>query len=296
MGRPKLLQETFNLLRYTSFKLWPEATLKSEFKRHAGYHLNLKEPRTFNEKLQWLKINWFDPKATACADKYSVRQFVTERGLEHTLNDLYAVYDDVEQVNLDELPKEFVMKVTHGCGQNLICRDKSELNWQLEKKMFKKWLNKSHYYNSLEWVYKDIKPRIIVEKLIQTSDGKAPKDYKIFCFDGVPKSLFVASDRGDKTTKFDFYDCQWNHLPVKNHYPNSTNPLPKPKELEEMLKYAKVLSKGFPHVRIDFYIEENKVIFGECTFFHFTGSEPFEPKEYDYELGQYLKLPKKLNA
>lgn len=292
MKRPKLIQEMFNLLRYTSFSIWPEATLKSEFKRHAGYSLNLENPQTFNEKLQWLKLNWFDPKATICADKYSVRNFVEERGLSHILNDLYAVYDSVEEIDLDVLPDEFVMKVTHGCGQHLICTNKPEVDWEYEKKVFNKWLKKSHYFYSLEWVYKDIKPRIIVEKLIKTDDGKPPIDYKIFCFDGEPKNLFVATDRGEGTTKFDFYDCDWNLLTVKNHYPNSGRILSKPIQLEEMLEYAKVLSEGFPHVRVDFYIENGKVIFGECTFFHFTGSEPFEPLNFDYKMGEYLTLPK----
>ncbi|GMQ60450.1 ATP-grasp fold amidoligase family protein [Vallitalea sediminicola] len=293
MKRPKFIQDMFNLIRFTAFKIRPEAILKIEFKRHAGYKLNVKNPQTFNEKLQWLKLNWYDPNATICADKYSVRKFVEDRGLGHLLNDLYGVYDNVDDINIDSLPSEFVMKVTHGCGQNLICTDKSKFNWGTEKKMFNKWLKISHYYDSLEWVYRDIKPRIIVEKLIKTNDEKCPKDYKIFCFNGEPKCLFVATDRGEHTTKFDFYDLEWNHLTVKNHYPNSGEILIRPKELNEILEYSKILSKGFPHVRVDFYIENNKVIFGECTFFHFSGSEPYEPMKFDYEMGKYLKLPKK---
>lgn len=290
MKRPKLIQAAFNIIRYSAFKIWPESTLKMEFKRHAGYKLNLKNPQTFNEKLQWLKLNWFDPKATICADKYSVREYVKDKGLDHILNELYGVYDNVEDIDLDQLPDEFVMKVTHGCGQNLICTDKSRINWDLEKKKFKSWLKTSHYFDSLEWVYKDIKPRIVVEKLIKTDDGKPPKDYKVFCFNGEPKCLFVATDRGEHTTKFDFYDLDWNHIPVKNHYPNSGNILPRPKELDDILEYSRILSEGFPHMRVDFYIESNKVIFGECTFFHFSGSEPFEPIEYDYKMGDFLNI------
>ena len=184
MKRPKLIQETFNFIRYKSFEKFPKLTLKAEFRRHVGYSLNLNNPSTFNEKLQWLKLNWHDKNATICADKYEVRGFIKEKGLSHILNDLYGVYDNVDDIQIDELPEQFVMKVTHGCGQNLICTDKSKLNWEEEKKNFKKWMNISHYYKSLEWVYKDIKPRIIVEKLINTSDGKPPKDYKVFCFNG----------------------------------------------------------------------------------------------------------------
>lgn len=290
MKRPKLIQDIFSFIRYKSFEKFPKFTLKAEFRRHVGYSLNLDNPKTFNEKLQWLKINWYDKNATVCADKYAVRAFVEEKGLGHILNDIYGVYDSVDDIEIDKLPEEFVMKVTHGCGQNLICTDKSKLNWKEEKENFKKWMNVSHYYQSLEWVYRDIKPRIIVEKLIKTSDGKPPKDYKVFCFNGEPKLLFVASDRGKKTTKFDFYDIEWNLLNLKQYYPNSGVKLDKPKQLEEILEYSKIISKEFPHARVDFYIEEDKVIFGECTFFHFSGTQAFEPIEYDYKLGSYLNL------
>lgn len=290
MNRPKIVQDMFNILRYISFKICPKETLAIEFKRHAGYKLNLNNPQTFNEKIQWLKLNWYDSKATICADKYSVREYVKIKGLGYLLNELYEVYDSVEEIDLNKLPEKFVMKVTHGCGQNLVCTDKSKLNWEFEKKRFKKWLKTSHYFDSLEWVYREIKPRIIVEKLIETVDNKPPKDYKIFCFNGDPKCLFVATDRGENTTKFDFYDLNWNHIKVKNHYPNSGKIIPKPKELEDIIEYSKILSNGFPHMRVDFYIEDNKVIFGECTFFHFSGSEPFEPIEYDCKMGEYLDL------
>lgn len=291
--RPKILQNGFDLMRYVAFKLFPKTIIKLEFKRHAGYKLDLKNPKSFNEKLQWLKLNWYDSRATICADKYSVREYIKDKGLEHILNDIYGVYESVEEIDFELLPNEFVMKVTHGCGQNLVCKDKSKINWNYEKKRFEKWLKTSHFYDSLEWVYKDIKPRIIVEKLINTADGKPPKDYKIFCFDGVPRYLFVASDRGEYTTKFDFYDCEWNKIDVTNYYPNSSTLIEKPNELAEILKYAEILSSGFPHMRVDFYIEQGNVIFGECTFFHFSGSQSFNPKEFDYEMGKYLKLPTK---
>lgn len=296
MKRPKIIQDIVNYIRFTAFKLWPEATLKFEFKRNAGYKLNLEDPKTYNEKLQWLKLYWNDPKATICADKYSVREYVESKGLKHILNDIYGVYEDVEDINFDELPSKFVMKVTHGCGQNLVCTDKKLIDWKKEKKRFKKWMNISHYYNSLEWVYRDIKPRIIVEKLIETVDGKPPKDFKFFCFDGEPKYLFVASDRGESTMKFDFYDLEWNHLKVKNHYPNSEEIHLKPKELNELIKFSRILADGFPHVRVDYYLEEGRIFFGECTFFHFSGNQPFEPIEFDYKMGEYLELPTRSNV
>lgn len=289
MKRPKLIQNGFNMIRYIAFRVWPEAILKLQFKRRTGYSLDLENPQTFNEKVQWLKLYWYDPKATICADKYMVRGYVKEKGLGHLLNDLYGVYDDVEDINLDELPDEFVMKVNHGCGQNLICTDKTNLDWNAEKKKFKQWLKKSHYLKSLEWVYRDIQPKIIVERLIKTTDGKLPKDYKVFCFNGEPKCIFVTTDRGIDT-KFDFYDLDWNYIPVKNHHPNSREILERPSKLDDILEYSKILSEGFPHMRVDFYLEGGKIIFGECTFFHFSGNEPFEPIKYDYKLGEYLDL------
>lgn len=293
LKRSAVIQDIIHKVRYILFKLFPETILKIEFRRNSGYNLDLKNPQSFNEKLQWLKLYWYDPKATICADKYSVREYVKSKGLGHILNELYGVYENVDEIEFDKLPDKFVMKVTHGCGQNIICNDKSKINWEHEKKKFRKWLNRSHYYSSLEWVYRDIKPRIIVEKLIETDDGKMPKDYKVFCFNGEPKVLFVAMDRGEGTTKFDFYDLDWNNLPVKNYYPNSNNKLPKPANLEEMLIYSRILSEGFPHMRVDFYLEEKRVIFGECTFFHFSGNQPFEPMSFDYELGAYLELRKR---
>ncbi|HHX81325.1 MAG TPA: hypothetical protein GX692_09735 [Acholeplasmataceae bacterium] len=293
MKRPRILQNIINYIRFKAFVLYPEATISFEYKRRIGYKPDLKNPKTYNEKLQWLKLYWYDPKATICADKYLIREYVESKGLKHILNELYGVYDNVEQIDFQKLPEKFVMKVTHGCGQNLICKDKSKINWKKEKRKFKIWLRTNHYYNSLEWVYKDIKPRIIVEKLIETQDNKPPKDYKFFCFNGEPKYIFVASDRGENTTKFDFYDLEWNHLAVKNHYPNSNEAIPKPLKLQDMIEHSKVLSKGFPHVRVDFYMEKEKVIFGELTFFHFSGSEPFEPIDFDYKMGEYLELPNK---
>lgn len=274
MSFRKLLRYTFYAARFRSFQLWPEATLKAEFRRRTACNLNLSNPETFNEKLQWLKLHWYDSNATMCADKFAVREHVRSKGLAHLLNDLYGVYDDIDDIKIDSLPDKFVMKVTHGCGQNLVCTDKSKIDWEVERRKFKDWLKRSHYFYSLEWVYRDIQPKIIVEKLIETTDGKPPKDYKFFCFNGEPKCLFVAGDRGKYTTTFDFYDLDWNHLSVTNHYPNSGEILPRPSELDDLIKYSRIISEGFPHVRVDFYIEQGQVIFGECTFFHFSVTYP----------------------
>lgn len=286
---PSVILKIFHFIRYISFRLLPKFTLGLEFKRLVGYKLNLKNPITYNEKIQYLMLYWYDPLATVCADKYSVRGYVKERGLGHLLNELYGVYDDADDIQMNDLPNEFVLKVNHGCGQNLICTDKNNLNWEKEKKKIKKWMKKSQYYDSLEWVYKDIKPKIMIEKLIKSEDGKSLKDYKVFCFKGEPRSIMVISDRGTDSMKVDFFDIGWNHKNVMFFgLPNNT--LPRPKELEEILEYSIILSKGFPHMRVDFYIEGGNVIFGECTFFPAGGKVAFEPIDYDYELGRYFDI------
>ena len=153
-----------------------------------------------------------------------------------------------------------------------------------------KWIKESHYVDSLEWIYETKRPSILIEEFIKTDHLAPPNDYKIFCFNGKPAFLFVASDRGKNTTKFDFFDLQCNHLPVRNHYPNSNQIIKKPEKFKEMLKYASILSKPFPQVRIDFYYEKGKIYFGEMTFFHFSGNQPFEPGEWDLILGKDLFL------
>ena len=277
-------------LRAIFFILFPKAVVAIEFRRNAGYWPNLKNPQTFNEKLTWLKLYWRDPLAVTCADKYAVRDFVAERSDVNILNQMFGVFDKVEDIDFDQLPDRFVLKITHGCGYNIFCKSKSDFDWEEAKRRLSKWQETNYSSYSLEWVYKDIKPKIICEKYIETKDDKPPRDYKVFCFNGEPKMLFVASDRiGDKT-KFDFYTCNWERIPVKNHYPNNPEQIERPRELEELLRYSRKLSHGFPHVRVDYYIESGKIIFGEMTFFHFSGNQPFEPFEYDLEFGKYLTL------
>lgn len=286
-----IVRDSLMKCRTQAYNIYPKLITKIDFKRNAGYWPNLKNPVTFNEKLTWLKLYWRDPKAIQCADKYGVREFVRERGLVDILIELYGVYDNVEDIDFEQLPTKFALKVTHGCGYNVICTDKEKLNWEEIKRKVLYWQGLNYYDHSLEWVYKDIKPRIICEKFIETSDGKPPKDYKVFCFNGEPKMLFVASDRVNNQTKFDYYTCEWEHLTVKNHYANSSGELPRPAELEQILEMSRKLSEGFPHVRVDFYIEEGRIIFGEMTFFHFSGNQPFEPFQYDIDFGKYLTLP-----
>ncbi|WP_320128504.1 ATP-grasp fold amidoligase family protein [uncultured Sphaerochaeta sp.] len=257
--------------------------------------LNLENPKTYNEKLQWLKLYDRKETYTKLVDKYEVRKHIANTIGSEYLIPLIGVYDRVEDIDFDSLPKAFVLKPTQTSGDVIICRDKATLNWEVAQHEMHSWMGKNYYWYDREWPYKDVKARIVCEQLIETPDEKPPKDYKIFCFDGVPRFAFVASDRG-KTTKFDYFDVEWNRMPLRQHYPNSTYDIPKPQQWDKMLSLAKVLSAGMSHVRVDFYIDMNEnILFGELTFFHFSGFVEFEPDSYDLLLGNWLNLPEKFD-
>jgi hypothetical protein len=252
--------------------------------------LNLLDPSTFNEKLQWLKLHDRNPIYTSLVDKYEVRKFIEKTIGREYLVPLLGVYDKVEDIDFSSLPDQFVLKPTHTSGNVIICRDKAKLDIGLTNKTLVKWLKREYFWYQREWPYKNIKPRIICEELIKTKDGNPPKDYKIFCFNGEPKFAFVASDRG-LNTKFDFFDMNWKRQILKQHYPTSDYIIERPRQWEKMIELAKILSKGIPHVRVDFYIDSSdQILFGELTFYHFSGSEKFEPEFYDYLLGSWIDL------
>lgn len=254
-----------------------------------GYKMNLDNPKTLNEKLNWYKLNYRNDLMVTCADKWLVRQYVKDKGLENILIKDFGVYEKVEDINLDTLPNQFVAKVTGDSGGVVVCKNKDSF---MEKAKIKfKNLNGDYSSVNKEWHYHYIKNKIIIEEMIETDDGHSPKDYKIFCFDGEPKFLFVASER-DVDVKFDFFDLEWNHLPVKQGHLNSKIEIKKPEKFDEMLEICRVLSKDFPHVRVDLYYEKGKIYFGELTFFHFSGTTPFHPKKYDYIFGEYFDLNK----
>lgn len=264
---------------------------KRRYKYYIGKELNLDNPSTYNEKLIWLQLYDRNPLYTKLADKYLVKQYVSELIGEKYVSELIGVWENADKIPFENLPEEYVLKCNHDCGSVFIKKKDTKVNKKKLIKKFNKALSRNYYDVGRVWSYKNIKPLIFCESLVQTHDNKPPKDYKFFCFDGVPKFLFVASDRGENT-KFDFYDMNWNRIPVKQHFPNSTIEQPKPKQFEEMIELSKILSKGLPHVRVDFYIDKfDKIIFGEMTFCHFSGKEPFEPDKYDKIFGSYLKLP-----
>jgi hypothetical protein len=268
-----------------------ETFLKIEHRLLLKEKLDFNNLETFNQKLQWLKINNTDPKFSMLVDKYLVRNYVAENIGERYLIPLLGVYDSADEIDISKLPPKFVLKANHGSAMNVICTDKSKLNWEEEKEKLNKWLTENYYWHDRERPYKNIVPKIICEEFIKANGNEPPMDYKIFCFNGVPQFFFIASDRGSNT-KFDFFDMEWNRLPVKQYYPNSSYTFTPPEKWNEMVECAKKLSKGFTHVRVDFYIDsEDNLLFGEMTFGHFGGVTPFEPKAFDKYFGQFLELP-----
>ena len=268
--------------------------LKMKWKLYMDYPLNLDNPQTFNEKIQWQKLHDRKPEYTKMVDKYEAKEYVAGIiGREHIIPTI-AVYDKVEDIDFDALPNQFVLKCTHDSGGIVICKDKSKLDRNAALRKLQMGLKTKFFYQNREWPYKDVKPRIIAEQYMVDESGYELKDYKWFCFDGEPKALFIASDRGSATeeTKFDFFDMDFQHLPFTNGHPNASKQIVKPKGFEKMKELAGKLSKGLMQARIDFYDINGKIYFGEITFSHWSGMKPFVPREWDYKFGSYMTLPK----
>lgn len=256
--------------------------------------LNLENPRTFNEKLQWLKLHDRRPEYTKMVDKVEAKKYVASIiGGDHIIPTL-AVYDRAEDIDFDALPNQFVLKCSHDSGGIVICTDKSKLDREAAIRKLSKGLKSNYFHQTREWPYRNVNPRIIAEQYM-SNEGETDElsDYKFFCFDGKARLMFIATDRFNKEehTKFDFYDMDFNHLPFTNGHPNASRKIEKPRGFEEMKQMAEKLSKGIPHVRIDFYDIGGKVYFGEMTFYHWSGMVPFVPDEWDYKVGAMLQLP-----
>jgi hypothetical protein len=267
--------------------------IELRFRQRMHKKLELKNPKTYSEKLQWLKLHYHDPLQIKLVDKAEVKNWAAERiGQDHIIPTL-GVWDSFDDINFDELPDAFVLKCTHDSGGNYFVPDKSKFNVEAARKKIESHLKTNYYWHTREWPYKYVRPRIIAESYLVDESGYELKDYKFFCFNGKVKYLFIATDRGvpDQETKFDFYDEDFLHLPIKNGHENADRILVCPPEFEEMKKYAAALSKGFPASRIDFYDVDGNVYFGEITFFHWGGMMPFEPEEWDRIFGDQIILP-----
>lgn len=286
---------TYYFLSATRIKklLSDKAFLKLQYRCLCGKPLNIKHPQTYNEKLQWLKVYNQNPLYTKLVDKALVKNYVAELIGEDHIIPTIAVYNRVEEIEWEKLPNQFVIKCTHDSGGNVICHDKSQLNIESAQEKLSRCLKHNFYWDTREWPYKNVKPRIIVEKYMTDGDGEL-KDYKFFCFDGTPKALFIATDRFTKNveTKFDYFDMDFNHLSFRGGHPNSEKPIQKPDGFDQMKEMASKLSVGFPHVRVDLYYVDGKIYFGEYTFYHWGGMMPFEPEEWNHKFGSWITLPK----
>ena len=268
--------------------------LNIRFKRVFKRSIDWKKPKSYSEKLQWLKVYDRKPIYTTMVDKYEVKQLVAEKIGKEFIIPTLGVWSDVEDINFDALPEQFVLKCTHDSGGLVICTDKSKLDIDYAKKKLSHCLKQNFFWSGREWPYKNVKPRIIAEKYMVDESGYELKDYKFFCFDGEPKALFIASDRQveGEDTKFDFFDMNFNHLPFTNGHPNATHLIKCPSSFAKMKELAATLSAGIPQLRVDFYDINGQIYFGELTFFHHSGLETFEPEEWDFKFGEWINLPK----
>ena len=271
-----------------------EDIIKKQFKEALGYELNLENPKSFNEKIQWLKLYYHNPLMTKCADKYLAREYIKEKIGEEYLIPLIGVWDKVEDIDFNSLPKQFVLKVNWGSGQNIIVKDKSKLNIEETKNKLNDWLKpfSNHYYYSYEWQYKDIEPKIICEKYIEQMDGDL-FDYKLTCFNGRVIYIELHINSSMQNHKRCFYSLDWIKQDfTQQAFDTYEQEIPKPIILDELIKLANILSSEFPNVRVDFYILNNRIYFGELTFSDGNGLNLFIPQSYDYKFGELLELPK----
>lgn len=286
------------ILLYTldsTARFWPDKLfLQLKFWLIMRRKLDLKNPKTFNEKLQWLKLYNRKPIYTQMVDKVEAKRYVSNIIGEEYIIPTLGVYDSVDEIDFNALPNQFVLKCTHDSGGIVVCKDKSKLDVEAAKNKLRKGLKINYYYQNREWPYKQVKPRIIAEQYMVDESGYELKDYKFFCFDGKVGLLFVATDRGSKNeeTKFDFFDAEFKHLPFTNGHPNTIKPIIVPEGFEKMKEIAARLSKGHPHLRVDLYNVNGKIYFGELTFYHWSGMIPFVPEEWDYKLGEMIFFSK----
>jgi len=257
-------------------------------------HLNLNDPKTFNEKIQWSKLFDSTPIKTKLADKYLVRDWIKEKIGEKYLIPLLGVYDKFEEINFNELPNQFVIKCNHGCGYNIIVKDKTKIDLSEIKNKINKWMNENFALKyGLELHYSNIPHKIIIEKYIENKTSHDLYDYKFWCFDGKVKYIQFLSERNLDGLKMAFYDLNWNKQDFVYSYPLDSKTIEKPNNLDQMIELAEILSKNFNHVRVDFYrMDDGTIYFGEMTFTSASGIGKWNKEEANYYLGELFKLPK----
>lgn len=266
--------------------------LSIKFRHVVGYWPNLKRPKSFNEKLNWLKLNDIHSEYTQMVDKVTAKEYVKLKlQNDDCIIKTIGIWNSVEEIDWDSLPQSFVIKATNDSGGVVVCKDKSHLNIEAAKKKLQGLGGRDYTKYNKEYPYHNVPHRFIAEEYMQDESGFELKDYKIFCSYGKPLFLFVATGRQKGDTRFDFFDIEFKHIPVLNGHLNADVTPQKPKNFEMMLQIASKLSEDIPQVRIDLYNCDGRVYFGEMTFFHWSGLKKFEPEEWDYKFGDMITLP-----
>lgn len=271
-----------------------EEYLKRMFKARMGYELNLNNPQTFNEKLQWLKLYDRKPIYTTMVDKYAAKQYISDLVGAQYVIPTYGVWERFDEINFDNLPDKFVLKTTHDSGGIVLCDSKSQFNYGLARRKLEKSLKNNYYYYGREWPYKDVKPRIIAEELLESSSGCEIRDYKLHCINGKVRFLYVTSDRfNGNGLKADYFDENFEKLDIQWGLPNSSYTMEKPKNFELMKKIAEKFSKDIAVLRVDFFEVDGRVYIGELTFYDGSGFAKIND-DWDLKLGKMITLPRNI--
>lgn len=294
------INKTLSLIEMKHMSRYDDVTYaKKYYKKYTGKRLDLDNPKSFNEKIWWLKLYNRDPLLTVCSDKYAVRDYVKECGLRRILTNIYGVYKNANDINFDQFEDEVFLKCTHGSGVNIIYDPNKPFDRSDFINTFNSHLKHNAYLNSREWGYKNIKPQIICEEVIRDKSGQLPEDYKFLCFDGEPKLLIRSvgvcgvdgrhSVTGERISNV--YDMDYKYIPIITSFPTREGALSKrPENFEDMILIARILSKPFPHCRVDLYNINGKIYFGEITFYHSGGCGNIEPEEWALKMGEWINL------
>ncbi len=276
-------------------KFSDEKFIKLEYYACIGKKLNLDNPQTYNEKLQWLKLYDRKPEYTTMVDKYAAKKYVADRIGEEYIIPTLGVWESFDDIDFDSLPNQFVLKCTHDSGGLAICKDKSTFDIQKAKEKIERSLKRDYFYVHREWPYKNVKKQIIAEEYMEDSSHPELCDYKFYCFNGEPKFLYVSRGLSNHATaNINYVSLDWEKEPFKrNDFAEFEELPPKPATFDQMIEFSKVLSKDIPFLRVDFYDINGKLYFGELTFSPGAGYTAFEPKEWDYKIGEWISLPEK---
>ena len=269
--------------------------LKMFFGVVMGQKLDLADPKSFSEKLQWLKLYYHKPEMTVMVDKFAVKEYISDKiGAEYVIPTI-GVWDRFDDIDFETLPSKFVLKTTHDSGGIAVCRDKTAFDFRSTKNKIQRSLRRNYYKVHREWPYKNVKPRIIAEQYMEDAGKKDLTDYKFYCFNGEPKFLYVSSGLSDHSTaKINYVSLEWEKEPFRRTDYAEFDELPsKPVNFDKMVELSKILAKGIPFLRVDFYEINGKIYFGELTFFPGSGYTAFDPPEWDYIIGTWINLPQK---